>query len=129
MAGGAILAAPGEELGGLLSLFFFLLDALEAGVDLPEAGDKGSFLLPGPPSEPEAPFSLGDLVPLVGAEIGGGGPAFCCWSLAAAASGSSTTRSWSLRSPSLPPPSSFFNFLDSGDLRLLSPGEIDVLCK
>lgn len=85
MAGGAILAAPGDELGGLLSLLFFLLEALEAGVDLPEAGDRGSFLLPGL-LDPEAPFSLGDLVPLVGAA--GGGPG---WSLLA--SGSSTTRS------------------------------------
>ena len=91
MVGGEILAAPGDELGNLLPSFFFFPDALEAGVDLPEAGLSGSFLLPGPPppSEPaiepladpgtEAPFSLGDLVPLVG---GGSEPGFDqVWSL------------------------------------------------
>ena len=145
MVGGEILAAPGDELGSLLLSFFFFpaVDALEAGVDLPEAGLSGSFLLPGPPpSEPamepladpgtEAPFSFGDLVPLVG---GGREPGFDP-SLAAWPSASSTTKSWSSLSPPPPPPSlsSFFNFLESdGESRVKlpreSPGEMEVLCK
>ena len=142
MVGGEILAAPGDELGSLLLSLFFFPDALEAGVDLPEAGLSGSFLLPGPPpSEPamepladpgtEAPFSFGDLVPLVGGgREPGFDPSLAAWSA------SSTTKSWSSLSP--PPPlsslSSFFNFLESdGESRVKlpreSPGEMEVLCK
>ena len=141
VVGGEILAAPGDELGNLLLSFFFLpaADALEAGVDLPEAGLSGSFLLPGPPpSEPamepladptEAPFSLGDLVPLVGGgKEPGFDPSLAAWS------GSSTTKSWSSLSPLPPSLSSFFNFLESdGESRVKlpreSPGEMEVLCK
>ena len=79
----------------------------DAGVDLAEEGLRGSFLLPF-----SVPFSLGDLFPFVVAP-----PAVPSFE-------SSTTKSWSLLSPSL---SSFLSFLDSGDL-VLSPGEIDVLC-
>ena len=110
--GGRIFPAPGDPAEAVLaSPSFFPRD--EAGVDLAEEGLKGSFLLP----SPLVPFSRGDLLPLLLVV-----PLLPLESLS-----SSTTRSASLRSPSL---SSFFSFLASGD-RLRSPGELDeiLLCK
>ena len=92
--GGRIFAAPGEPEAVLASSFF---PEEEAGVDLADEGLKGSFLLP-------SPFSLGDLLPLLLAAV----PL-----LPLEESSSSTTKSASLRSPSLSV--SFFIFLASGE--------------
>ena len=114
--GGRIFAAPGEPEAVLASSFF---PEEEAGVDLADEGLKGSFLLP-------SPFSLGDLLPLLLADV----PL-----LPLEESSSSTTKSASLRSPSLISFCSFFIFLASGDLdrRCGSEvaGDMDVLlfCK
>ena len=97
--GGRIFAAPGEPEAVLASSFF---PEEEAGVDLADEGLKGSFLLP-------SPFSLGDLLPLLLATTGAAVPPLLQFALE---SSSSTTKSASLRSPSL---SSFFIFLASGE--------------
>ena len=111
--GGKIFPAPGEL--DALSSFFPPRD--EAGVDLAEEGLKGSFL-EASPLLPLVPFSLGDLLPLL---------VPLPFVVTLASLSSSTTKSASLRSPSL---SSFLSFLASGDL-LRSPGEFDeiLLCK
>ncbi len=113
---GGEIFAPGDALGAFSSLP--LPPLTEAGVDRCEDGLNGSFF-----EAPDSllacdvvPFSLGDLAPLAVVVA-----AFSPFSLL-----SSTTRSWSLLSPSS---SSFLSFLASGDRVDDEPGESDVLCK